>query len=311
MQKGTMGSAHISEENLRHPQDRLVFIASVVLNLTLMAAAVYLVANTPDWLTSHPVLRKPLEHIRTLAIIAIFALPAAVIIRNERRVSIRGNSIRLSRDQFASLYDLLQSHCTRLGLTTAPELYITNSAIREPAQAFSSWKRDYVVLNQSIVDPALESGGDVMAFILGRELGRIRLGYTRLWTEILLTYVLRIPYLNIPITRVRTYSCDRYGAFLAPEGVRGLVIAACGRRLLPDVNLEDYIKQAEQRWGLWTRVAGAVAEKPPVLRRLKTLYQAGLLDLESDLRRFRRQGGTQDPVAPGNISRSTGTGTRK
>ncbi|HKF55898.1 MAG TPA: hypothetical protein VKJ45_10650, partial [Blastocatellia bacterium] len=281
-----MASAHVSEENLRHPQDRLVFIASVVLNLALMAAAVYLVANAPDWLTSHPVLRKPLEHIRTLAIIAIFALPAAVIIRNERRVSIRGNSIRLSRDQFASLYDRLQSHCTKLGLTTAPELYITNSAIREPAQAFSSWKRDYIVMNQSVVDPALESGGDVMAFILGRELGRIRLGYTRLWTEILLTYVLRIPYLNIPITRVRTYSCDRYGAFLAPDGVRGLIISVSGRRLLQSVNVEDYLKQSALHEGLWSRIGSTVTEKPPVLYRLKALYDAGLLDWSQDLTRF-------------------------
>ena len=287
-----MASAHVSEENLRHPQDRLVFIASVVLNLALMAAAVYLVANAPDWLTSHPVLRKPLEHIRTLAIIAIFALPAAVIIRNERRVSIRGNSIRLSRDQFASLYDRLQSHCAKLGLTTAPELYITNSAIREPAQAFSSWKRDYIVMNQSIVDLALESGGDVMAFILGRELGRIRLGYTRLWTEILLTYVLRIPYLNIPITRVRTYSCDRYGAFLAPNGVRGLVIAVSGRRLLQNVNVEDYIKQAVPHEGLWSRIGSTVTEKPPVLYRLQALYDAGLLDRAQDLTRFHQRTST-------------------
>jgi hypothetical protein len=251
-----------------------------------MAAAVYLFANTPDWLTSHPVLRKPLEQLRTLAIIAIFALPAAVIIRNERRVSIRGNSIRLSTDQFASLYGLLQSHCTKLGLTTTPELYITNSAIREPAQAFSSWKRSYIVMNQSIVDPALESGGDVMAFILGRELGRIRLGYTRLWTEILLTYVLRIPYLNIPITRVRAYSCDRYGAFLAPDGVRGLVVSVCGRRLLQNVNVEDYIRQSALHEGLWSRIASTVTEKPPVLYRLKALYEAGLLDRAQDLTRF-------------------------
>jgi len=306
-----VNSPHFDESDLRHPGDKYIFIASVVLNIGLMSAAVYLVANGSDWIKSHPFLGKWAEHLRTLAIFAILALPASVLVRNSRRGLIRQNSVRLSKSQFAQIYDLLDSQCRKLGLMAAPELYITNSAISGPAMAFSSWKRDYIVLGQSIVESDAKANGDVVAFIMGRELGRIRLGYTRLWKEALLTYVLKIPYLNIPITRVRTYSCDRYGAFLAPEGVRGLVIAACGRRLLPDVNLEDYIKQAEQRWGLWTRVAGAVAEKPPVLRRLKTLYQAGLLDLESDLRRFRRQGGTQDPVAPGNISRSTGTGTRK
>jgi len=195
-----MGSEHIEERNLRHPQDRLVFIASVALNLALMAGAVYLVASGPDWLKSHPYLRKPVEHIRTLAIIAIFALPLAVLVRNERRVEIRGNSIRLSTDQFGAIYDLIESQCRKLGVTVVPEVYLTNSGIREPAKAFSTWKRDYIVLSQSIVDPNLQASGDALAFILGRELGRIRLGYTNLWTEILLTYVLRIPYLNIPIS---------------------------------------------------------------------------------------------------------------
>src|SRR5262249_40400108 len=290
-----MGSEHIEERNLRHPQDRLVFIASVALNLALMAGAVYLVASGPDWLKSHPYLRKPVEHIRTLAIIAIFALPLAVLVRNERRGEIRGNSIRLSTDQFGAIYDLIESQCRKLGVTVVPEVYLTNSGIREPAKAFSTWKRDYIVLSQSIVDPNLQASGDALAFILGRELGRIRLGYTNLWTEILLTYVLRIPYLNIPISRVRTYSCDRYGSFLAPDGVRGLVIAVSGRRLLQNVNVEDYIKQSARRDNLWGRVASIVTEKSPVLYRLKALYHAGLLDWDEDLRRFHEKPASGGP----------------
>jgi hypothetical protein len=292
-----MSSAHIEERDLRHPQDRLVFIASVVLNLALMAAAVYLVASGQDWLKSHPFLKKSAEQIRTLAILAIFALPAATLIRNARRGLIRGNSIRLSRDQFGAVYGLLESHCKKLGLTTMPEIYITNSAIRGPAMAFSSWKHDYIVLSQSVVDGSLEVNGDVMAFILGRELGRIRLGYTRLWAEILLTYVLKIPYLNRPITKVRTYSCDRYGAFLAPEGVRGLVMSASGRRLLQNVNIENYIRQAAGRDDFWARLARMGTPSPPVLFRLKALYNAGLFDLEEDLRRF--QGKTDSGGAIG------------
>jgi hypothetical protein len=290
-----MSSTQIEERNLRHPQDRLVFIASVVLNLALMAGAVYVVANSPDWVKSHPTIGKSIQHLRTLAIIAIFALPAAVVVRNERRVVIRGNSIRLSKDQFGAVYDLLESQGKRLGLTAIPELYLTNCAIPGPAMAFSSWKHDYIVLGQGIVENNFDASSDAMAFILGRELGRIRLGYTRLWKEILLTYVLRIPYLNIPITRVRTYSCDRYGAFLAPAGVRGLIIAVSGRRLLRNVNVEDYIKQAARRDDLWSGLASIVTARPPVLYRLKALYNAGLLDLEQDLLRFQETAGPKGP----------------
>jgi hypothetical protein len=290
-----MTSAIIKEKDLRHPQDRIVFIASVVLNFALMATAVYVVANSPDWVKSHPVLGKQVEHIRTLALLAIFALPLATVVRNERRVVIRGNSIRLSSDQFGDVYGLLESHCKKLAMASVPELYLTNSAISEPAMAFSSYRRDYIVLSQSIVESNLETSGDAIAFILGRELGRIRLGYTRLWTEMLLSYVLRIPYLNVPITRVRTYSCDRYGAFVAPNGVRGLIVAASGRRLLQNVNIEDYIKQAAGRDDLWSRLASNLTPKPPILYRLKALYDAGLLDLDRDLRRFQEKTGSSGP----------------
>jgi hypothetical protein len=290
-----MGYADIQEKDLRHPQDWIVFIASVALNFALMAAAVYVVANSPDWVKSHPVLGKQVEHIRTLALLAIFALPLATIVRNERRVVIRGNSIRLSNDQFGAVYGLLESQRKKLGMTSIPEFYITNSAIPGPAMAFSSYRHDYIVLSQSIVESNLETSGDAMAFILGRELGRIRLGYTRLWTEILLTYVLRIPYLNIPITRVRTYSCDRYGAFLAPNGVRGLILAASGRRLLQSVNVQEYIKQAAARYNLWSRLASNLTPRPPILYRLKALYDAGLLDLDRDLLRFQEKTGSNGP----------------
>lgn len=289
-----MVSSQIDESSLRHPADRLVFIVSVVMNLALMAAAVYLVANGPDWLSSHPMLSKSAQHLRMLAIAAIFALPVTTVVRNVRRGQVRENSIRLSPSQFGSIYGMFQAQCKKLGLATLPELYVTNSAITSTATSFSSFRRDYVVLGQSIVDSDLAVMGEALAFVIGRELGRIRLGYTRLWTEVLLTYVLRVPYLDIPISRVRTYSCDRYGAFLAPEGVRGLVMLASGRRLLQKVNVEDYLRQAGRLVGFWEQLASIVTARPPVLCRVKALYDAGLMNWEKDLRRFQEGSGSNE-----------------
>jgi hypothetical protein len=69
-------------------------------------------------------------------------------------------------------------------------------------------------------------------------------------------------------------------------------MSASGRRLLQDVNVEDYIRQAAGRDDFWARLARIGTPSPPILFRLKALYNAGLLDLERDLRRFQEKTGS-------------------
>jgi hypothetical protein len=83
----------------------------------------------------------------------------------------------------------------------------------------------------------------VFAFWLRREIGRLHLEHASWTSEFLLAYVAKIPYLPNPLLRVFTYSEDRYGAFLAPEGLPGLIGVASGRRMLREVNAPDYLKQ--------------------------------------------------------------------
>ena len=64
---------------------------------------------------------------------------------------------------------------------------------------------------------------DAIAFNIGREVGRIRLKHTEWWDELLISYIVRIPVLRTPLMHLRAYSADRYGAFLEPGGIRGLI----------------------------------------------------------------------------------------
>jgi hypothetical protein len=270
-----VGAGSIDESALRHPLERPIFLASVLFNFALMGLALTLIFYEPAWIKAHPLLNKELTFFRALAITALIGIPLLVLNRNRREASIRGNSVRLSNEQFPEVYAILQSHCQKLGMTELPELFLTGASIQPFSQTFSSWRERYIVIHQIIFDIDDRKSMDVTSFLLGHELGAIRLNHTAVWNEMLLTYISALKLFRNPLERVRTYSRDRYGAALTPTGFRGVLISATGRRLMDHVNFEEYFRQARTYGGLWANVNVFFEPKPQVLMRLKQLRAAG------------------------------------
>jgi len=133
------------------------------------------------------------------------------------------------------------------------------------------------VLSSKFLQHNLQPMLPVFAFWLGREIGRLRLEHASWATEFLLAYVDKIPHLSNPLRRVFTYSEDRYGAFLAPEGLPGLIGVASGRLMLPEVNAPDYLKQVKVYGDVWTRLAALTQAEPTISDRIKALLDAGFL----------------------------------
>jgi hypothetical protein len=215
-----------------------------------------------------------------VAVAAVVSVPALVLLRNTRHAGVRGNSIRLSAGQIPEIYDVLRRHCRRLGMASVPELYLSDDAISDSSQAYSAWHCHYIVLGTDYLQPDLERVREVFTFQLARELGRIRLSHTQWWDEMLIAYVVKIPYLRNVLLHLRTFSNDRYGAFLAPEGLPGLLALASGRRMLPSVNVPDFVRQAREFRGGWARLSELLEARPHVLSRVTALYEAGLFGLE-------------------------------
>ena len=270
-----MAGKRIDESALRHPHERLIFLGLVVLNFLLMGGAITLIVHDPGWLKPYPYLSKEVNLLRFLAITALVGIPLLVLRRNRREASIRGNSVRISRDQFPEIYAVLEDHCRRLGMSDIPELFLSGSSIAPFSKTYSSWGESYIVLHQIIFDIDMKKTMDVVTFMLGHELGAIRLNQTAVWNEMLLTYVSAIKWLRNPLERVRTYSRDRYGATLSPTGFRGLLINAIGRRLMDQVNIEEYLLQARRYGGIWATLDVFAEPKPQVLSRLQQLRAAG------------------------------------
>lgn len=270
-----MVDAVIDERRLRHPHERPIFIASVAANFLIMALAIALVFYEPAWIKQHPVLGKEIGFLRVLAVTSLIGIPLLVLERNRRESSVRGNSVRVSDQQFPEVYAIFKDHCRRLRMPSMPELFITGGTIAPFSKTFSSWRENYIVLHQIIFDIDDRKTMDVISFILAHELGAIRLNQTAVWNEMLLTYLSAFKWFRNPLERVRTYSRDRYGAALSPTGFRGLLINAVGRRLMDRVEVEDYLAQARHYGGFWSQLNVFFESKPQVFTRLQQLRAAG------------------------------------
>ena len=195
-------TAGVDESSLRDPLERPGVVASVALNIVLMAFAIALIFYQPAWMKDHPVLPEDLSYLRDLAVTALNQHSLLVLNRNRRESSIRGNSIRVSASQFPEVYAVLLDHCRRLGMRDLPELFISSASIQPYSRAFSSWRENYIVLHQIVFDIDDRKTMDVVAFLIAHELGAIRLNQTAVWNEMLLTYLSAIKWLRHPLERV-------------------------------------------------------------------------------------------------------------
>lgn len=272
--RGTTIAADV-ERTLRHPWERPVFIGTVLLNIAILVAAVWLVAYGSDWLAAHPFFAKRIQQLRGVAIAAVLAAPGFVLIRNSRWADTRANGIRITAAQLPELNDILTRQCATFGIAQPPALYVSD-AESNIARAYSAWHREYIVVGTRMLQPDLAAIHDVLAFHIGREIGRLRLGHTVWWDELLVSYVVRIPGLRNPLGHVRAYSADRYGAFLEPDGIRGLIAVAAGRRPLSRIDVAQYRHDIAEVPGLAAMIASWGRRQPSVAQRVRALSTLGL-----------------------------------
>ena len=276
----------IGDPRLIHPWDVPLFVISAIFSVGIAATAVLLALKGANWLQEFPQLHAYAGEIRAAAIAAVLAPITVALLRNVRQASARGNSVRLSRpEQAPRLLAIMERYCERLGVPM-PEVYVAENDVTGLADTRSTWgKKHFIVLGTGALQPELSEVEDVVEFILARELAKIHLGHTQWLNELVLSYVLKVPVLMRPLHKARTYTLDRHGAFLAPRGVRGLMVLAVGRRMLRNVSVGEFVRQAMHRGGYWERLADAGQDDPLVVRRVRALYDLKLFDEASDLRR--------------------------
>jgi Zn-dependent protease with chaperone function len=260
---------------LRHPAELPFFIFMAVLNVLIIGfilqAALML-----------PVLPERLQDtgwataVRSALLGLLLLIPALIVVRETQRASVRGTAVELSPRQYPELYQAADAFAHRLGLRRRPQIYLSNGNGALNAFAAQATGHDYVVLSNELFANLYHNNRDGLRFILGHELGHIRLHHVSLWYQLAVAYSERIPLLGPALSRLREYSCDRHGAHLAPLGMTGLVLLASGRHTEHVVDVHELVRQGRSLRGFWVGISTLPRSHPFTVRRLEVLYRLGL-----------------------------------
>lgn len=142
--------------------------------------------------------------------------------------------------------------------------------------AQSGWTNNYVVLSNELFANLRHDNRDGTRFILGHELGHIRLHHVALWYSLVLCYSQLIPVLGPTLSRLREYSCDRNGAALESKGELGLVLLTAGRYAADNVQVSELVDQGHYLGGFWVGISQLPRSHPWTVRRIWRLHELGL-----------------------------------
>jgi Zn-dependent protease with chaperone function len=265
---------------LRDPYEIPLYVVSVLVNLLIIALILVgaLLLGYLNALAGEPLSGPVVEVIRVAFVALLLLVPGLVLYRQLTRAGIRGSAVRLSRRQFPDIYAVKEDFARELGLQREPEIYLMSGNGTLNAFAASTFGYDFVVIHSELFSNTYEKNRDALAFIIGHELGHLHLGHTRLWYQLSTAYVDRVPLLKGFLSRAREFSCDRHGAYLAPQGEEGLVLLAAGRYVYKDVDVGELLEQALRFRGFWPVVAQLPQSHPFTVRRLKVLHDAGFFE---------------------------------
>jgi Zn-dependent protease with chaperone function len=214
--------------------------------------------------------------VRTALIALLLLIPVLIVVRETQRATVRGTAVELSPRQYEDLYRTADDFAHRLGLRRRPQIYLSNGNGSLNAFAAQATGHDYVVLSNELFTNLYQSNRDGLQFILGHELGHIRLHHVSLWYQVAVAYSQRIPLLGPALSRLREYSSDRHGAYLSPLGATGLVLLASGRHTENVVDIGELVRQGEALKGFWVGLSQLPRSHPFTVRRLERLYRLGL-----------------------------------
>jgi Zn-dependent protease with chaperone function len=266
----------MTKPSLRHTTEIPLYVLSVVLNVLFIGIILYSAWTLwwlPESLEDTP--WAPAARVGLLALLLL--IPGLIIGREYTRAATRGTTVQLSREQFPDIYAVKAEFARKLELPRDPDIYLANGNGTLNAFAASAFGHDFIVISNALFANLYRENRDGLAFIIGHELGHIKLGHTALWYQLSIAFVDRVPLLGGFLSRAREYSSDRCGAYLAPHGEEGMLILTAGRYVYTAVNTRELLVQAREFHGFWPAITQLPSSHPYTLNRLRILYDLKLL----------------------------------
>jgi len=184
---------------------------------------------------------------------------------------VKGNAVRISKDQFPAIYQRVNDAARKLGLAKAPAAYVLQAGGALNAFATKFVGRNFIVIYSDLLDACSDDGKE-LDMIVGHELGHLALGHLK-WIWFLIPARV-LPWLGPAYSRACEYSADLCGHEAAGEiegASRGLAVLAAGGKYGKIMNIDAYVRQAGDTGGFWTSVYELNASHPFLPKRIAAL----------------------------------------
>ena len=216
-------------------------------------------------------------YIPVVAIIPIALFILFVFTTGKLYGSQRAQGVRITPEQFPEVYDMWQTMASALRMKRIPELYTVNGdGVLNAFAACVPGFRYFSTVNSDILEACLRNQDwETLKFILGHELGHMKLGHVT-WWWFLLTVMGNLPGVNyifgLPLSRAREYSCDKIGqAFAADDAYKGLTMIGAGKHLYNQLNTQAHLVESTERRGFWMAFSNFFSTHPIVNWRINAV----------------------------------------
>lgn len=207
-----------------------------------------------------------------LYVVAIFVIFVFSI--NLMYAQYKSQSVRITPWNFPEVYQLIESYCKRLGMTSVPEAYIFNgNGIMNAFSAFVINKK-YLTIEVDLFEIAYREHHDMdtLGFVIAHELSHIYYRHVDFKVQMGILFSASIPILGSVFSRAREYSCDRLAqAITENDGVEAMLCLMAGKHLYKDVDVNDYLWQASHTKGFFCFIYNLISSHPIMPKRILTL----------------------------------------
>jgi Zn-dependent protease with chaperone function len=205
-----------------------------------------------------------------LLIVLIFYPLFASLIRKKAMAMIHGSGVHVSENQFPAIHDCVNTFKQRLGVNQEVSVYIVEDNVAN-AMAVRYGKKNVILLTDDIIRGCLASNNPkALAFVIAHDLAHVALNHNAVLRSWMAKYLKKLG-------RLDEYSADTVAtALVQDEGIAftGLLLLTVGWALLPYVNRESIIAQAQEVGrNKYSRKAEKSLTHPLLLNRLNRVLQ--------------------------------------
>ena len=189
----------------------------------------------------------------------------------------RAGAVRITSEQFPEVYEMWESMALAQGLKKVPELYTINGngALNAFASCVPGFRYFSTIYSDMLEACLRNEDWDSLRFILGHELGHMRLGHVT-WWYFLLTFLGNLPFVSyvfgLPLSRAKEYSCDKIGHAIAQDDAyKGLFMLTAGKHLYNQLDTQAHIVESTGERGFWMAIANLFSTHPIVAWRINAV----------------------------------------